>query len=120
MKGYIDDNLTPQIENIYIVGKEKVIQLKCVLDTAFNGEFCLPKKYFEECKLQYIGNEDFILADGSIVLEKIYLGQIIIDNKPEIVTLSLTEDNEALLGTQLLDNKIVTLNFKNKTFIVDE
>jgi predicted aspartyl protease len=42
-----------------------------------------------------------------------YIGEIVIDNQPIAVLLSLTDDDEALIGTRLLDKKIITLNFKD-------
>lgn len=113
MKGYIDKSLVPKIKNIYVVGKSELIPLEPVLDTGFNDEFTLPRKYFKACELEFFGKEDYILANGTSVEEDVYFGELIIDNKRLRVFMSLTDDDEALLGTRLLDEKVVILNFKN-------
>ena len=120
MKGYIDENLNPKIENVFIIGKEQWIPLETVIDTGFNDEFCLPKEYFDECDLIFYGTDRYMLANGSIVTEGIYYGEIVIDNQPITVLLSLTDDDEALIGTRLLDKKIVTLNFKDYSISVED
>ena len=91
-----------------------------MIDTGFNDEFCLPKEYFDECDLMFYGTDRYMLANGSIVTEDIYYGEIVIDNQPIIVLLSLTDDDEALIGTRLLDKKIVTLNFKDYSISVED
>ncbi|MBC8233946.1 hypothetical protein H8E77_30730 [bacterium] len=120
MKGYIDENLNPKIENVFIIGKERWIPLETVLDTGFNDEFCLQKEYFDECDLIFYGTDRYMLANGSIVTEDIYHGEIVIDNQPITVLLSLTDDDEALIGTRLLDKKIVILNFKDYSISVED
>jgi len=120
MKGYIDENLNPKIENVFIIGKEQWIPLETVIDTGFNDEFCLPKEYFDECDLTFYGTDRYMLANGSIVTEDIYYGEIVIDNQPITVLLSLTDDDEALIGTRLLDKKIVILNFKDYSISVED
>lgn len=113
MKGYIDKSLVPKIENIFIVGRSELIPIEPVLDTGFNDEFAIPRKYFNACDLEFFGKEDYILANGNAVEDDVYFGELIIDNKRLRVFMSLTEDDEALVGTRLLDEKVVILNFKN-------
>lgn len=120
MHRLIDKDLVPKIQDVYVVGRKNWILLVAVLDTGFNDEFCLPRKYFDECDLKFVGTDKYVLANGASVTEAIYLGTIIIDNTPLTVLISLTDDHEALIGTRLLDGKIITLNFKTYEVIVEE
>lgn len=113
MHGGIDEQLNTMIEDVLVVGKAGNLQLEAVLDTGFNDEFSLPKKYFPDCDLSYYGTEEYTLANGAVVEEPIYRGKLVIDNRTLEVLMSLTDDDEALLGTRLLDGKIVTLDFVN-------
>ena len=114
--GYIDEELNPYLNDIFLVDKNQhLIELKIILDTGFNDELALPEKYLDQCNFIPLGDEEYILADGSIVKEDTYQGEIVINKKPFLVKLSLIDDDEALLGNALLIDKIVQLNFKDNT-----
>lgn len=113
MEGYINDNLEPKIMDFYIVGKEENIALEPILDTGFNDQFSLPEKYKDRCELSLLGVEAYLLADGSGVEERVYLGQIIMDNKPRFVEMTLTKDDDALIGMRMILNKIAIFDLKN-------
>ncbi len=120
MKGYINDSLVPKIRDIFLVGKSELIPIEPVLDTGFNDEFTLPRLLFDRCKLEYFGKEEYILADGRTVEENVFIGELIIDNKRKSVFISITDDNEALIGTRLLDKKIIILNFKDYSISIED
>ena len=117
--GFIDEDLIPYVKEVYVVGKNNIpIPVKAVLDTGFNGEFVLPKALQETLQLDYVGEDTSVLGDGSVIIEEAYEGQIIIGNQPHTVTMTFTEDDEALIGMVLLIGKIVTLNLKNNTITI--
>ncbi len=113
MQGYIDKDFVLRIENVFVVGSKGPIELDAVLDTGFNDQFCLPQKFKSACDLIFHGTEKYVLANGSIVTEDRYRGEIVFDNQIWPVLLSLTDDDEALLGTRLLDGKVIMLDFVN-------
>lgn len=113
MHGYIDTALNTIIENIAVVGRGGNLHLDAVLDTGFNDAFSLPKKHLPDCDLRYHGTEEYTLANDAVVEEPLYRGKLVIDNRTLEVVMSLTDDDEALLGTRLLDGKIVTPDFFN-------
>ena len=120
MKGYITEDLIPRIIDFYIIGKDENISIKPILDTGFNSEFSLPKKYRNRCELQFLGEEDFKLANGSIVSEEVYIGQVIMDNKPYFVEVSLTDDDDALLGMGIIRNKVAVFDLKEMKVTVED
>lgn len=117
--GFIDDDLIPYLNDIFIIDKNNTpIAIKAVLDTGFNGELVLPIGFKDKCDLTYLGAVQSILGDGSVIEDATYEGKIIIGNEPYTVTLSFTDDDEALIGMALFDEKIITLNLKNNTIAI--
>lgn len=121
IKGTITEDLIPLLENIFIKGKDdSLIPIpNVVLDTDFNDDFCVPYKFEELIQLTYLGHKEFMLGDGSIISEATYEAEIIIGNIPKLVVISFTDDDEALLGTRLLENTIVKMDFKNRTVLIE-
>ena len=120
VKGYITKYLVPRITDFYIMGKDENISIEPILDTGFNGEFSLPKEYRDRCELQFLGAEDFKLADGSVVSEEVYIGQVIMDNSPYFVEISLTDDEDAILGMGIIRNKVAVFDLKKMTVTVED
>ena len=112
LRGFINENLEPIVEDIFLIGQEGYIPLEAILDTGFNGMLCLPRKFQQLCELNALGFETFELADGTLVQEVIYMGQILLNDIPYFVELTLTDADRTLLGMQLLLNKVVTFNLK--------
>lgn len=112
LQGFINENLEPIVENIFLIGREENISLEAILDTGFNGMFCLPRKYRHLCELDGLGLETFELGDGSWVEEELYVGQILLNDRPYFVELTLTDSEQALLGMQLLENKVAIFDLK--------
>lgn len=81
MKGTIDSDFIPRLDEVYVVGKNGPIALDTVLDSGFNDEFCLPRQYHSACDLVFYGTDKYTLANGQDVLEPLYRGEIIIDNE---------------------------------------
>lgn len=43
--GTINEDLEPLLDDIFIKSKDKWIPVRTLLDTGFNGAFCLPRRY---------------------------------------------------------------------------
>lgn len=110
--GFINENLEPIVENVCIGCQEDPIRLDAILDTGFNGMLCLPRKWQSRCELNALGLETFELADGTIVQEVLYMGQLLLSDTPYIVELTLTDADQALLGMQLLLDRVATFDLK--------
>ncbi len=119
LRGYIDKRLVPRVTGIQIAGLNKNFSIRPILDTGFNGEFCLPRKYIEKCKLISWGTDKFELADGRVVEEDIYLGEIIVDKIHYPVEMAVTGSKDALLGMKLLVGKIVIVDLQQNRVSVD-
>ncbi len=112
LQGFINENLEPIVENVFVIGQEGHIPVEAVLDTGFNGMLCLPRKLQSRCELSVLGLETFELADGSVIEEVLYMGQILLNDTPYFVELTLADADQGLLGMQLLLDKVATFDLK--------
>jgi len=112
LQGFINENLEPVVENIFLIGKEENIPLNAILDTGFNGMFCMPRGLAPYCELISLGLETFELADGTLVEEELYVGQILLNDVSYFVELTFTDADQALVGMQMLLDKIAIFNLK--------
>ena len=120
MKGYVDEDFNPRITDIFLVGKKELIPLDVVLDTGFNDEFCLPEKYVDVCELEFSGFTSYILGDGTAIEDDTYEGYILFQNKIRRVKIVLTSDEEALIGMRLLEDKVITIDMKQKSVLISD
>jgi clan AA aspartic protease len=119
MKGYIDTTLQPKC-SIIVKGLRKAIKFDVIIDTDFNGYRCLPISIAIQLGLELRGHEYIELADGSIKHELTYLGEAIWENSNIPVEISLTESNDALLGTRLLEDKKLTIDYPEKSVFIED
>lgn len=112
LQGFINENLEPIVENVFVIGQEDHIPVEAVLDTGFNGMLCLPRKLQSRCELSVLGLETFELADGSLIEEVLYMGQILLNDTPYFVELTLADADQGLLGMQLLLDKVAIFDLK--------
>ncbi|KPA10176.1 hypothetical protein MHK_009585 [Candidatus Magnetomorum sp. HK-1] len=113
--GTINSELEPLLDDIYIEGKDAWLPLRTILDTGFNGSFCLPKQFAGEAGLLSLGEGAVELADGSKVNQEIFLGTILVNNHPYPVELTLTDSDTALMGMAMLLEKEAIFNLKAMT-----
>lgn len=114
--GTISTDLEPLLHDVYVRLQDgKITPVRTILDTGFTGWFCLPIKIMEQMALQPASNEIYELADGSMVEEETYFGEIVIDNQPVVVKLIGTESETALMGMAMLLEKEAILNLKDMT-----
>ena len=119
LSGYIDKRLIPRVRGISIAGLTNDVPIRPILDTGFNGEFCLPRKQLDKCKLISLGTDKFELANGRITEEAIYLGEIIIDKIHYPVEMAITDSKDALLGMKLLVGKIAIFDLQQNKVRVE-
>lgn len=112
LTGFINENLEPVVENIFLIGRESSTPLKAILDTGFNGMLCLPRKLQPDVELSALGLETFELADGTRHQEVLYLGQILLNDVPHFVELTFTDSDQALVGMQMLLDKVATFDLR--------
>ena len=110
VKGFINENLEPIISiGIYF---STLNTFDAIIDTGFNGYISIPEKIIKLTSWIFIGHDEYELADGKILKEKVYLGEIIFNGKVQKVYVLSNKTKDILIGTKLLINKILVINFK--------
>lgn len=114
LTGIISTDLEPFLDNLWVLGNgQGRIPIKAILDTGFNGELALPQVVFSSVVLQPLGIKTFELANGQITKQKIYIATLVISKKLYPVETTFTRSEIALVGMELLRNRIAIFNLKS-------
>jgi clan AA aspartic protease len=84
-------------------------RLEAVVDTGFNGYLTLPEHLVSQLQLQFAGHRRGMLADGSVVLLKMFLASIAW-HRTQREVLILQTGGGPLLGMSLLERCRVTFD----------
>ncbi|MFH1563314.1 MAG: clan AA aspartic protease [Nitrospirota bacterium] len=119
IKGYISEDLEPIIEIELIDENHNLSKINAVVDTGFTGYLCLSENLVEKMRLEYLFTDNYELANGKIVEEDVFAGNVIFDNKKEDVSVILSKSEDNLIGACLLKNKKVTINYVTKEIEIE-
>jgi clan AA aspartic protease len=92
------------------VGRKRRRHL-AVIDTGFNGYLSVPKPVIQQSDWEWLGFEDYELASGAIVRERVYRGHVIFDRRRLEVYVVATDAADILIGTKLLQGKRLLIDF---------
>ncbi|MGC2238441.1 MAG: hypothetical protein WA584_19965 [Pyrinomonadaceae bacterium] len=89
--------------------------IECILDTGFNGFLLLPRKFIEDNLLDLVGRESVVMVEQNTIEIDIAAGEInwLGENVPGRILVS--ETDEALVGTQMLVDSVLEIDYKNLT-----
>jgi len=109
MKGYIDEYGQPMI-SISVNG----LSIDAVVDTGFDSELCLPVQLAIRLGLKLKDVTMFELADGTIKREPVFFGSVKFGKETKDVGIILTESEDALIGTGMLSEYVLRIDFIRK------
>jgi len=89
-------------------------QIECVLDTGFNGLLLLPRKFIEDNSLDFVGRESVIMVEQNTTEVDIASGEINWLDKKLSVRILVSETDESLIGTQMLIDSLLEIDYKNR------
>ena len=118
IRGFVNDNDEP-ILPITLILKRNPQKFKAVLDTGFNGYLSVPQTLVRESDWYFAGYEEYEIATGERVREQVYLCRIIFDRAPLESHAVASSANDILIGTKLLSNKILLVDFKKRTVRIE-
>jgi len=118
MQGYVDDQLQPKVK-LKTKGMRKAVEIEAVVDTGFSGDLCLPLTVATQLGLELWGDQFAELADGSIKRDILFLGIVVWENKEKAVEISLTESEETLIGSGLLEKQRLTIDYADKVVMIE-
>lgn len=117
LKGRVNRHGEPVI-SIQLILRNRPAHFTAVIDTGFNGYLSVPRRLLFRSKWLAIGTEKFEIATGALVEQEIYLGEAIFDGQQGPVYSVSTEAQDILIGTKLLRDKILVVNFQTKQVTV--
>jgi clan AA aspartic protease len=102
--------MTPSAR-IEAIGSRQTLALSAVVDTGFDGYLCLPTRLAVQLGLELIGEQLIELADGSQRNELLFAGSVRFFGETREVQIMLTESEDALIGTSLLNHYQLAIEF---------
>ena len=117
--GFVNEFEEPIIKIAIVLGDQSK-NLPAVIDTGFNGYLSVSADYVKNSDWLFIGYEEYELASGELVKAKTYLGDIIFDKKQKTIFILLSQSKDILVGTRLLRDKTLFIDFKDKRVIIDD
>jgi len=117
--GIITADLEPLLNEVYARSvDDALLPVRTLLDTGFNGSFCMPKLILDKMGLRPVAVESYELADGSISEQEVFRGEIVVNHQPVIVEMNGTDSETALMGMAMLIGKEAVFNLKDMTIRV--
>jgi len=96
---------------IEAIGNRQTLALTAIVDTGFDGYLCLPVRLAVQLGLELIGDQLIELADGTQRKELVFAGSVGFFGATREVQIMLTNSEDALIGTSLLNHFPVTIEF---------
>ena len=110
--GLINKHGHPLVE-IEVSGSRTTVKLSALLDSGFDGELCLPIELAVPLGLELVAVQTVEYADGGTKKELVFEGNIHWEGEVRRTQVFLTAAEQALLGTGLLIDRLVTLDFRS-------
>ena len=95
---------------LYLKGTPQ--EFPAVIDTGFNGYLSVPRPIIAKAGWEFLGFEDYELASGQILRERVYWGSALFDRGQIEVYVVATDSTDLLIGTALLQRKRLVIDFR--------
>ncbi|MFM7164751.1 MAG: clan AA aspartic protease [Planctomycetaceae bacterium] len=89
------------------------------IDTAFDGQLVLPLQLIKELELDSLAQTEAILADGSKVTLEVFFCYIDWFGERRPIQIIANDGRYPLLGTELLENRILHIDYRMRTLSLD-
>ncbi len=103
------------VAELTVLASRSSVQIEAVIDTGFNGDLCLPTEIALQICLELLNQETVELADGARSARLVFLGGVRFLDKEQPIEIYLTDSKTPLIGTRLLDDCRVTIDFPKGT-----
>ena len=119
IKGKISDNNEPLI-SLKLKGATRSHKVLAIIDTGFNGYLAVPRNIIMGQGWQLIGSEKYEVATGKLEVFDVFLGEIEWGKKSKSVYAMVTDSQDILIGTKLLKDSTLIINFPAKKVRITE
>lgn len=110
-KGLVNKNLEAVLQIRLLNGAV----INGVLDTGFDGSILLPREFAEENSMRFLGLEKVMLVEGISAEIETALVKINWLGEEMSIRVFISETNEMLIGTEMLVDSILEIDYKNLT-----
>lgn len=93
---------------------------QAILDTGFNGELELPERLRSHGNAQFVGRVTSLLAASQRIEEDVFLVDFPFDGLMRRVQATFVEGDELLIGTRLLRDYWLRIDFPVRTVMIDK
>ncbi|MFQ6116097.1 MAG: hypothetical protein ACE5NG_18710 [bacterium] len=111
IEGFIDEHGHPLVE-VEVGGSQTSVKVSALVDSGFDGELCLPIEVAIPLGLKLVAVQTIEFADGSTKKELVFDGRLSWEGEFRRAQVYLTAAKQALIGTGLLIERLVTLDFR--------
>jgi clan AA aspartic protease len=103
-----------------LADRSQILEIKCVVDTGFEGFLTLPPAAVAQLQLPYLTNLNANLADNSSIQTDVYLATVLWHGIERNVSV-LAMGRRPLIGTALLRDYHLGIDFRDGgTVVLDE
>lgn len=88
--------------------------LKCVVDTGFDGALIVPASVAQRWGLSVVARLVFELVGGARMNADVALGEIECLGQRRTIEVILSQGNDALIGTEMLDGAKLIVDYGNR------
>ena len=114
MKAYLYEYAQAVVE-VILKGSRIDIVTKAIIDTGFDGDICLPIHLAIQLGLELKSVQVVELTDGNRKNELVFTGFITLNGEEKEIEILLTNSKDTLLGTGLLYDKVLKIDFSKGT-----
>lgn len=90
-----------------------------IIDTGFNGELELPDQLRDSVNPEFVGRVTSLLAANQRIEEDVHLVDFPFDGRVVRAQATFVDGDEILIGTRLLRDTRLTVNFRSRTVLID-
>ena len=120
MKGQVDEHGRALIEiKVSSTQAGQLAPITTWIDTAFDGHLVLSSELIEELQLEPLVETEAVLADGSLVSLETFLCFVEWFGQRMPLQVIANDGRFPLLGTGLLDQRILNVNYRLRTVVLD-
>ncbi|MBI1924867.1 clan AA aspartic protease [Candidatus Poribacteria bacterium] len=98
-----------------LFGNRGETTIDALIDTGFDGALCVPIPIAIPLGLELYGDHTYELADGTIKQELTYRAIVHLGEETCRIEVILTESEDALLGSELLEGYVLEIDYGNRT-----
>lgn len=93
---------------------------ECIIDTGFDGALMLPRALITRLGFPVVGRLIFQAAGGALVGADVALAEVEWLSEERTFEVILSEGEDSLLGTEMLDGVLLRIDYAARTVVIDK